>query len=318
MSPPGGRIKCGRCNPVRISLFCNVLSEAGESPAKPLEETDLTKVNIGADSIFFGHFGISAGDPDLDLLKAVVSSYSQVPYENVTKIIRKFNEPDPALRLRSPEEVISGFVESHTGGTCFSLTWCLGAILSSAGYKCYPAMADMKRRNIHCALVVRIGRKKYLVDPGYLLGDPVELTSDPVIIPTSFGKVELRPRGAASYDLFTIAGGEKNWRYRLRTTPVSKASFFRYWQASFSLPMMNSLQLTKLTPGGHLYIRDHHLRLRREDTKINENIRADLEHRIETEFGIPGDITAEARGFIERMKDGWRIQKQAGRARARR
>jgi hypothetical protein len=82
--------------------------------------------------------------------------------------------------------------------------------------------------------------------------------------------------------------------------------------------MMNSLQLTKLTEGGHLYIRDHYLRLRREDMKFNENIRADLEQRIEAEFGIPGDLTAEARGFIERMKDGWRIQKQADQARARR
>jgi arylamine N-acetyltransferase len=278
----------------------------------------LTKENTGAEKIFFGHFGITSGDPDLDLLKAVVASYSELPYENVTKIIRKFNEPDPALRLRGPEEVMTGFVERHTGGTCFSLTWCLGSILSSAGYSCYPAMADMKRRNIHCALVVRIGAKRYLVDPGYLLGGPVELTGEPVIIPASFGKVELRPRGAASYDLFTIAGGEKSWRYRLRTTPVSRSTFFRHWKASFSLPMMNSLQLTKLTGGGHLYIRDHHLRLRREDMKFNENIRADLEQRIEAEFGIPGDITAEARRLIERMKEGWRIQKQAGRAAARR
>lgn len=252
------------------------------------------------------------------MLKAVVSSFAEVPYENITKIISKFREPDPALRLRGPGEVMKGFIENHTGGTCFSLTWCLGSILSHAGYSCWPAMADMKRRNIHCALIVSAGGKMYLVDPGYLLGDPVELTADPVVIPTSFGKVELRPRGASSYDLFTVAGGEKSWRYRLRTAPVSRAAFFRHWQASFSLPMMNSLQLTRLTSGGHLYIRDHHLRMRRGDMKINENIRAGLEERIEAEFGIPGDITAEARALIERMKEGWRIQKQAGRAEARR
>jgi arylamine N-acetyltransferase len=284
--------------------------------SRTFEEKGLNGIDQSASGIFFGHFGIPSGDPELDLLAAVVSSFAEIPYENITKIIRKFNEPDHSLRLRGPGEVMKGFVENHTGGTCFSLTWCLGSILSDAGYRCYPAMADMKRRNIHCALIVRVGQKKYLVDPGYLLGDPVLLEGKPVVIATSFGKVEIRPRGAASYDLFTIAGGEKNWRYRLRTTPVSKATFFRHWQNSFSLPMMNSLQLTKLTPGGHLYIRDHHLRLRREDQKLNENIRADLEKRIETEFGIPGDITAEARGMIERMKHQWRIQKQEGRARA--
>jgi len=271
-----------------------------------------------AAGLFYGHFRISTGDPDLDTLKAVVSSFAEVPYENVTKIIRKFRESDPSLRLRGPGEVIKGFIEHHTGGTCFSLTWCLGSILSQAGYSCWPAMADMKRRNIHCALIVRVGAKRYLVDPGYLLGGPVELTGDPVLIPTSFGKVELRPRGTSSYDLFTVSGGEKSWRYRLRTAPVSRAVFFRHWQASFTLPMMNSLQLTKLTGGGHLYIRDHHLRLRRDDVKINENIRSGLEKRIEAEFGIPGDITAEARALIERMKEGWRIQKRADPAGARR
>jgi arylamine N-acetyltransferase len=271
-----------------------------------------------AAGLFYGHFRISTGDPDLDTLKAVVSSFAEVPYENITKIIRKFRESDPSLRLRGPGEVIKGFIEQHTGGTCFSLTWCLGSILSQAGYSCWPAMADMKRRNIHCALIVRVGAKRYLVDPGYLLGGPVELTGDPVLIPTSFGKVELRPRGTSSYDLFTVSGGEKSWRYRLRTAPVSRAAFFRHWQASFTLPMMNSLQLTKLTGGGHLYIRDHHLRLRRDDVKINENIRSGLEKRIEAEFGIPGDITAEARALIERMKEGWRIQKRADPAGARR
>jgi arylamine N-acetyltransferase len=271
-----------------------------------------------AAKIFFGHFGIPSGDPDLDMLRAVVTSYAEIPYENITKIIRKFSGPESAGRLRGPGEVMTGFVERHTGGTCFSLTWCLGSILSEAGYRCYPVMADMKRRNVHCALIVRAGGRRYLVDPGYLLGEPVELTGEPAVIPTSFGSVELRPGGTASYDLFTIAGGEKSWRYRLRTTPVSKSVFFRHWKASFSLPMMNSLQLTKLTPGGHLYIRDHHLRLRRGDSRINENIRPDLEKRIEAEFGIPGEITAEARALIERMKEGWRTQKQADRRAARR
>jgi arylamine N-acetyltransferase len=279
---------------------------------------NLKRDDSGAASIFFGHFRIQAAEPGLEMLRAVVASYAEVPYENLTKIIRKFREDDPGLRLRSPEDVMRGFVEQHTGGTCFSLTWCLGSILSAAGFSCHPVMADMKRPNIHCALIVDIGGRGYLVDPGYLLGEPVELAGRAVTVPTPFGRVELRPRGAASYDLFTIAGRERSWRYRLRTTPVSTAAFFRHWRTSFSLPMMNSLQLTKLTGEGHLYIRDHHLRLRRGDERRNENIRARFESRIESEFGIPGSITAEARELIERMREGWRIQKRVARARAHR
>ena len=261
---------------------------------------------------FMGHFGIPGGDPDLELLRAVIRGYSNIPYENLTKIIKKFTAPGTTERLRGPDEVIGGFIERHTGGTCFSLTYCLGAILSKAGYECHPVMADMKRPNIHCALVVIIRGKRYLVDPGYLLGEPVELTGTTVSVESSFGRVELRPRSGERYDLFTIAGREAKWRYQVKTIPVPRSLFLRYWQESFSLPMMNSLQLTKLTELGHLYIRDHHMRLRRGDEKINENIRSELERRIEREFGIPEGITAEAREHLERMKESWRTRKREG------
>jgi len=268
-----------------------------------------------AAGLFMDHFRIPPGDPDLGMLSVIVSYYSQIPYENITKIIRKFESADPDARLRDPVEVLRGFIEDRTGGTCFSLTWCLGSVLSGAGFRCRPAMADMKRPNVHCALLVRVGSGRYLVDPGYLLGEPVLLGGVPVTVQTSFGTVELRPRGAASWDLFTTAGGERKWRYRLRTTPVPKAVFFRYWRDSFSLPMMNSLQLTRLTERGHLYIRDHHLRFQDAAGKVNENIRPVLEQRIETEFGIPGGITARAREHIERMRESWRTHAQARRSR---
>ena len=259
-----------------------------------------------ANTLFLAHFKLPGGDPDLDMLRAIISCYADIPYENLTKIIRKFTARRPGERLRRPPEVVSGYIENRTGGTCFSLTFCLGSILTKAGFRCYPVMADMKRPNVHCALIVTIDGRKYLVDPGYLLGEPVGLSGAPVHLTTSFGNVELRPRSATRYDLFTVTGGERKWRYRMRLHPVSQPLFMRYWQESFDLPMMNSLQLTKLTGNGHLYIRNHHLRLRRRDDKINENIRTHLESRIESEFGIPGEITAEARGLIEKMKRSWR------------
>ncbi|MCK4236758.1 MAG: arylamine N-acetyltransferase [Candidatus Krumholzibacteria bacterium] len=265
-----------------------------------------------AKEIFFEHFRIPGGDPGLEMLRQIVSCYSDIPYENLTKIMRKFTVEKQQDRLRRPVEVMTGYVEQHTGGTCFSLTYCLGSILSSSGYNCYPVMADMKRPNIHCALVVHLGNKRYIVDPGYLLGEPVELAGIPVSFRSSFGTVELRPRSAARYDLYTVTGSERKWRYRVKTEPVSQALFMRYWQESFSLPMMNSLQLTKLTPDGHLYIRSHHLRLRRADMRLNENIRSNLESRIEAEFGIPGAITAAARENLERMKRSWHIHEQGG------
>ncbi len=265
--------------------------------------------------LFISHFKIPAEGSDLELLRALVQSFSVIPYENLTKIIKKFTLQGPKERLRGPEDVLTGHIENHTGGTCFSLTYCLGAVLTGAGYRCHPVMADMKRSNIHCALVVHLNGGRYLVDPGYLLGEPVELGDGAVTVPTTFGTVELRPRAGERYDLFTVSGGEVKWRYRVKTVPVPRSLFLKYWQESFSLPMMNSMQLTRLTHRGHLYIRDHHLRLRRGSEKLNENIRSELEQRIEREFGIPAGITSEVREHLERMKQSWRTKKQGDRPR---
>jgi hypothetical protein len=80
----------------------------------------------------------------------------------------------------------------------------------------------------------------------------------------------------------------------------------KHWQDSFALPMMNNLLLTRLTPEGHLYIKNHHLRIKTARGKANENIRVGLESRIASEFGIPPDVTAEARDHLERLRRTWR------------
>ena len=81
----------------------------------------------------------------------------------------------------------------HLGGTCFSLTYFLEIVLSLHGFQCYPIMADMRYgRNVHCALVVTVDHAKYLVDPGYLLNQPIPVTTqDSVVFKNEFLGIEL-------------------------------------------------------------------------------------------------------------------------------
>ncbi|MFA4947118.1 MAG: arylamine N-acetyltransferase [Candidatus Krumholzibacteriia bacterium] len=269
-----------------------------------------------AREILLGHFRLPSASPELETLRRIVECYSNLPYENLTKIIKKFTASSPDERLRGPVEVARGYVNCHTGGTCFSLTYCLGSILASAGYRCYPVMADMKRSNIHCALVVEMNERRYLVDPGYLVGEPVELAGKPVRMETTFGVVEIRPREGERYDLFTLDGEDRKWRYTVKTTAVSHAAFVRHWQDSFALPMMNNLLLTRLTPQGHLYIKNHHLRMKGAGGKTNENIRSDFEARIEADFGIPPGVTAQAREHLDTLKLSWRAREAPAREKA--
>jgi len=46
--------------------------------------------------------------------------------------------------------------------------------------------------------------------------------------------------------------------------------------------------------------------------KANENIRSGLEARIAAEFGIPDDVTAQARELLERLRSSWRVREPAG------
>jgi arylamine N-acetyltransferase len=254
--------------------------------------------------IFLKHFRVTAGDPDLDMLRCVVKNFADIPYENITKIISKFECFSEGEMIRGPDQVIGGYLREHTGGTCFSLTFYLGSILSDCGFRCYPVMADMKKPNIHCALVVHIGGKRYLADPGYLIGEPVELTGERVDVSTSFGRVELRPADNDSYNLYTFTGDRRKWRYTVKTKPVPIPLFMRYWRQSFSLPMMNSIQLTRISERGHLYIRNHHLRLSKGNRKLNENIRKQMESRIMGEFGIPESLTSRARELLAKDRAG--------------
>jgi len=102
----------------------------------------------------------------------------------------------------------------------------------------------------------------------------------------------------------------------VRTVPISHEAFMRFWQDSFALPMMNNLLLTRLTPHGHLYIKNHHLRMKSPNGKMNENIRIGLEARIAEDFGIPQDVTAQAREHLERLRRTWRAREGAARGEA--
>jgi len=114
---------------------------------------------------------LSGRRPDEILLQNILAGFANLPYENLSKII-KFHRhgAHEAERLRLPEEVIEDHLRRRLGGTCFSLTFFLQAILLHHGFTCYIVMADMRAgKNIHGAMIVWLNGVKHLVDPGYLL-----------------------------------------------------------------------------------------------------------------------------------------------------
>lgn len=251
--------------------------------------------------MFFSHFDIYPQRPSLQDLQILLAGFSHLPYENLSKIIKLNKHGNDPARLRLPEEVIDDHCRWHLGGTCFSLTFLLQAVLVHAGYVCYPVMADMRAgRNVHCALIVEHEHTKYLVDPGYLLGRPLAL--DPAcgrLYHTEFSGVELvYDAVSCNYQLYTFSRHEMKWRYCFSDRPVPVVEFLEHWQTSFSRNSMHGLCLTCVRGDNLIYVHNGFMRQSSWQGKRNFNVKHNLHITIEDIFKIPAEFVEQAQAAL--------------------
>ncbi len=215
----------------------------------------------------------------LAFLHLLGQAFASLPYENATKIIKKRTGSAPpgpqgsrALRgtkqeyancLRFPDEVFRDYQRLGAGGTCFSLTYFLQALVTHAGFVAYPVMAHRSYgNNTHCALVVLCDEKRYLLDPGYLVSVPLELReNDSTIFQQPFQILRLEGN-LGSYKVITKEmGGQDKLRYIFEDKPISWDDFFDFWMGSFDWPGLSQTVITRVTGGQHVYARGNYVRI---------------------------------------------------------
>lgn len=258
---------------------------------------------------FLARFGLESPAPgDPRYLRELYRAFGDLPYENLSKIIRKHQaDEDGQSRFRTPEQVLEGFLESRLGGTCFSLTQTLFALLRHCGFRAYRVLGDMRHgENIHCAVVTVLEREKYLLDAGYLLPEPVLLSpAGRTILRGALYEYHLMPEAdGAAYSLFTRSHGteELKWRYRLHDRAADDRAFAHWWDRSFEAAMMGQLVLTRAFEGGQAYLHQQRLRLNLPDGRRNLNLRDELPERVRELFGIDPALTEAALGRLERER----------------
>ena len=271
--------------------------------------------------LFRRHFSIPSRRPDMVLLEYLLDAFSQLPYENISKIIKHSREPEAKDKLRLPLEVIGDHVRFRLGGTCFSLTFFLQTILVHSGFSCYPVMADMRvGPNTHCAIVVQLHPHRYLVDPGYLLNRPMEMNAaKPRMYDSEHTGVELvfHP-DQMTHDLYTFNRTGMKWRYRFVDRAVPPETFLHLWQSSFYWNTMHGLCLTKVERGRMVYIHKTYMRETTFDGKKNFNIKACVHQTVSDVFGIPAELVESALASLafnmerEREMGLWVPRKPAG------
>jgi arylamine N-acetyltransferase len=233
---------------------------------------------------------LPAGPPDFRKLEKILQVFSQIPYENLSKIIKLKSHFNSHERLRLPGEVLADHLHHSLGGTCFSLTFTLQTILTLSGYDCYSVLADMPwGKNVHCAVVLKQGENKFLLDPGYLVTHPLELAQKPLqTLRTPFNLVELAfNAGSDIYHLYTVAKNKRKWRYCFKDQEVSAQHFLQCWLDSFYWNSLNGICLTRVEEDRIIYIHKTFMRETGIDFHRNHNLKGNLAGTVAGLFLIP-------------------------------
>ncbi|MFQ5630004.1 MAG: arylamine N-acetyltransferase [bacterium] len=255
---------------------------------------------------FLSYFRINAHTSrSLQIIAEILKAFIHIPYENLSKIIKYHNYHHDTASLRLPDEVWQDFRNYRLGGTCFSLTFFLRAIVDALGFTSYPVMAHMQAgRNRHCALIVDFRGKHYLLDPGYVLDVPLLIDNEQrKLYRSAHAGVELRAGDLPlHYNLYTFTQEKIQWRYSFADIPVSDADFLRRWLDSFSWNGMNGVCLTQARKDSLIFIHKYFMRETKIDGKQNYNLKRNREQVIQEIFGIPSQFVEAAEAALqERM-----------------
>jgi arylamine N-acetyltransferase len=245
---------------------------------------------------FLDYFHIDGLQPPRALFCAAARAFSRIPYENITKIIRRAEAGGDEKARRGPDEVIADHVRWGTGGTCFSLTSALCHLARRMGFEAEYLLADRGYgQNTHSALFVKIDNEPYFVDPGFLITEPVPLALTGRREIVSGGeRLTLIPEGTG-ISLFTARGGKSVHRLTYKTAPVDAGEFYKAWDASFHWDMMRYPLLARAGESGRIYLRGSMFQVSNNDSVNRVKIPEDeLAAKIAGEFGIHPALVARA------------------------
>ncbi|MFO0901821.1 MAG: arylamine N-acetyltransferase [Pirellulales bacterium] len=254
--------------------------------------------------LFLRHFAIPTTAPPRATLSRVIGAFARLPYENLTKIVLEVDVRGGMRSLRTPREVIEGYIRWGAGGTCFALTATLLHLIRALGFRAEPILADRRYgADTHCALLVWLEELPQLVDPGYLIVEPVPLVGRGVIeLRTSFNEVALTPHDdGLKWDLSTRQHGSLVYRLTLKASPVDESQFLRAWEASFEWEMMKYPVLTRVVGEAQTYLQGRRLQTRTHDKVERSELTEDeWATRMAGEFGLSPELVRAALRAWER------------------
>jgi arylamine N-acetyltransferase len=252
---------------------------------------------------FLHAHAIDATQRPIELLTGVARAFSRLPFENLTKIVKDAEAGRFEEARRTPGEVLDDHLTLGTGGTCFALTSTMLYLVRALGFQAEPILANRRHGDdTHSALLVWIDGKPHLLDPGYLIVQPLPIpTTGEIRIPTPFNQVILRAHGGgAKVELHTLQEKQTTYRLTFKAKPVDAGEFLRAWDTSFEAEMMRYPVLSRVVGNRQLYLQKKHLLIRSPDeTKTAEVPAEQLIAEIARHFQIAPSVIAKALKALE-------------------
>jgi len=269
-----------------------------------------TRDHFSAVEQFIRHFRIEERETSQEHVSRILRYFAQLPYENLSKILR-LNRDFGSPAYRFPEVIIDDYKQYKLGGTCFSLTFFLKTILDYYGYDTHVIMADMNAGdNTHCALVLHDRGRQFLLDPGYLLHRPLELTGD--------NQADLQPNASVlllqnpedgRFSLSTVKNRNRVRRYSFANVPTGFGDFRKHWDRSFHWMTMHGLCLSKRDENGFIYLHNQYLRKEGGDLNYKGKFQEEVAEVVHQYFGVPKELIRSAE---QALRDNLHFDKELG------
>ncbi len=172
--------------------------------------------------------GLRRQQPTLAYLNALIGAFGQrVPWESVTRLIKRSVTAETADCPRWPQEVWRDALDLGGGGTCFEIHYAFFALLAALGFEGYLTLNDMgETRACHAALVIRLDGQKYLVDVSVPF--PYAFAYGPTDAALHFHSpwldFAIQPKGGRRYDIIRTPHARPTI-FTFDDTPVSADEF---------------------------------------------------------------------------------------------
>jgi arylamine N-acetyltransferase len=253
---------------------------------------------------FLEPFRFGGHQPSLEHIAEISRFFSRLPYENISKILKRDGAAG-LKRFRLPDEVTHDHFAWHLGGTCFSLSYFLCGLYTILGYQAQPLVCHLNwGQNNHSAIAIDFDGARYLVDPGYMIFRPLPLKKSKIEarLSAETGLALRFDTETDEYAVYTFRRGQYIRRYRFADKPVSWEQYSTFWDASFDLPGMNDLTLTRVEGLEMIYIQGDFIKM--TSPEAIKKIRAAhlAEKLIKERFRIPLEKLEQARYVLRQRQ----------------